>query len=278
MWKTVQQLGRCAIVLVVLVGDLATAAHADQVFDLQPNTHWQAELRAKSAELLAQREAEARKANAFGCERYCAMLNETFARLLRVATYQVPASAGHEWQLVITRMPGDEAWALPDGHIFISEDFVRRDKLNADEVAFVLAHEISHVVLAHEADMVDIVRRLVPFGVTASVNDVYATLDFDMGLLLRIAPLMSDMELEADRMGLMLAALAGVDPDRANGFLRQLAARPQHASFAATHPEDQRRLVAAEQFLPIARRLYARHEILGPRVGNQVSVLRNDSR
>jgi predicted Zn-dependent protease len=257
-------LGRRLIVVVMIAsGGASLALQADQVFDLQPNTHWQAELRDKSAELLAQREADARKANAFGCKRYCAMLNETFARILRVATYQIPDSVNHDWQLIITRMPGDEAWALPDGHIFISEDFVERNNMNADEVAFVLAHEISHVVLGHEADMVDIVRRLVPFGVTASVGDVYATLDFDMGLLLRIAPLMSDMELEADRMGLMFAALAGVDPDRANGFLRLLAAGPQPASVVATHPESLRRLAAAEGFLPIARRLYAQHETLG---------------
>ncbi len=252
------------LIIMAICASSFVVAHADPVFDLQPNTHWQTELRAKSEELLAQREAEARKAGAFGCERYCAMLNETFARVLRVATYQVPGSANHDWQLVVTRMPGDEAWSLADGHISISEDFIVRNHLDADEVAFVLAHEISHVVLAHEADMVDIVRSIVPFGVTASVNDVYATLDFDMGLLLDIAPMMSDMELEADRTGLMFAALAGVDPDRAIGFLRKLAAGPQRASVAATHPEDQQRLAAAEKFLPISRRLYAHYKTLGP--------------
>ncbi len=254
---------RRLIILAICAGVFATA-HADPVFDLQPNAHWRAELRAKAEELLAQREAEARKASAFGCERFCDMLNETFARVLRVAKYQVPGGADHDWQLVVTRMPGDEAWSLADGHISISEDFILRNHLDADEVAFVLAHEISHVVLAHEADMVDIVRCLVPFGVTASVNDVYATLDFDMGLLLDIAPMMSDMELEADRTGLMFAALAGVDPDRAIGFLRQLAAGPQRESVAATHPEDRQRLAAAEKFLPIARRLYAHYKTLDP--------------
>jgi predicted Zn-dependent protease len=254
-----------AIFLVILGVALAAAgARADPVFDMQPNPHWQAELRTKSAELLAQREADARKINAFGCERYCTLLNETFARVLRIATYQIPEGANHDWQLVITRVPGDEAWSLADGHIFISEDFITRNQLDADEVAFVLAHEISHVVLGHEADTVDIVRCLVPFGVTASVADVYATLDFDMGLLFRIAPMMSDMELEADRTGLMFAALAGVDPDRANGFLRLLAQGPQRAALAETHPENQRRLAAAEQFLPIARRLYAMHAALDP--------------
>ncbi|MDB5799682.1 MAG: peptidase Ste24p [Rhodocyclales bacterium] len=250
--------------MAMLIAYLPVLTRAAPVFDLQPNTHWQTELRAKSEELLAQREAEARKANAFGCERYCTMLDEIFARVLRVATYQVPGSAKHDWQLIVTRMPGDEAWALPDGHIFISEEFIQRKNLNTDEIAFVLAHEVSHVVLAHEADMVDIVRSLVPFGVTASVSDVYATLDFDMGLLLRIAPMMSDMELEADRMGLMFAALSGNDPDRTIGFLRKLATGPRHASVAATHPEERRRLAAAEQYLPIARRLYALHDTLSP--------------
>jgi predicted Zn-dependent protease len=260
---------RRLIGLAIVASAFASAVlHADPVFDLQPNSHWKTELRAKSAELLAQREAEARKANAFGCERYCALLADAFARVLRVATYQVPGSADYDWQLVVTRMPGEEAWALPDGHIFISEDFILRNTMNADEVAFVIAHEISHVVLAHEADTVDIVRCLVPFGVSASVSDVYATLDFDMGLLLRLAPMMSDMELDADRTGLMFAALAGYDPDRASGYLRQLAVSEQHKAVVATHPENQRRLLEAQQYLPIARRLYALHDMLGLRAGS----------
>ncbi|MDB5813390.1 MAG: peptidase Ste24p [Rhodocyclales bacterium] len=252
------------LIIVAICASTFAAAQADPVFDLQPNPHWRAELRAKSEELLAQREAEARKANAFGCERFCDMLNESFARVLRVATYQVPGGADYDWRLVVTRMPGDDAWSLADGHVFISEDFIQRNHLNADEVAFVLAHEISHVVLAHEADMVDIVRCLVPFGVAASVNDVYATLDFDMGLLLSVAPMMADMELEADRTGLMFAALAGVDPDRAIGFLRELVAAAPRDSVVATHPEDGQRLAEAEKFLPIARRLYAHYVTLTP--------------
>jgi predicted Zn-dependent protease len=110
--------------------------------------------------------------------------------------------------------------------------------------------------------MVDIVRQLVPFGVSASVSDVYATLDYDMGLLLRISPMMFDMELEADRTGLLFAALAGYDPDRAIGFLRKLAAEAPRENLVATHPEGWQRLEAAEQFLPIARRLYAQHDAL----------------
>ncbi|HSD37700.1 MAG TPA: M48 family metalloprotease [Rhodocyclaceae bacterium] len=254
---------RCLIVpALIATAFVSTALLADPVFDLQPNPYWQVELHAKSEELLAQREADARKADAFGCRRYCELLADTFARVLRVATYQVPDSAAHDWQLVVTRMPGDEAWSLPDGHIFISEDFIQRNRFSADEVAFVISHEISHVVLAHEADMVDIVRRLVPFGVSASVSDVYATLDFDMGLLLRIAPLMSDMELEADRTGLMFAALAGYDPDRTTGFLRKLAAGSQRTAVVATHPQDRQRLTEAEHYLPFARRLYALHDAL----------------
>ncbi|MEC5385699.1 M48 family metalloprotease [Uliginosibacterium sp. H3] len=260
--------GMAMVVGVLACAVASTALRAAPVFDLQPNPHWKAELRVTSAELLVQREAEARKANAYGCEQYCALLADIFERVVRVATYQVPGGADHDWQLIVTRMPGEEAWSLPDGHVFISEDFIRRNKLDAEQIAFVIAHEVSHVVLAHEADTVDIVRRLVPFGVSASVSDVYATLDFDMGLLLRLAPMMSDMELEADRTGLMFAALAGYDPDRASGFLRKLAAGEQHQAVVATHPEDPRRLAEAQQFLPIARRLYALHDTLGLRAGS----------
>lgn len=242
--------------VVCAFGALLLPAQAESLFDLHANVRWREELAGQSARLAAQRIETARQANALGCLAYCPSLNDIFQRLRVVALEQLPASRDSQWLLVVTRLPGEEAWALPDGHVFISEVFVQAQALTRDEIAFVLAHEIAHFALAHEADTVDIARRLMPFGLSASVGDIYATLDMDLGLLLRMAPMLADMELEADGVGLALTALAGYDPDRAHAFLRKLAAMDQDGGMATSHPTARRRLQSIEAVLPLARRLY----------------------
>ncbi|MFT3735032.1 MAG: M48 family metalloprotease [Rhodocyclaceae bacterium] len=237
-------------------------AQAQSLFALQSNANWQAELRTQAAEAAERQEQAARAEGLLGCERYCGQLVSIFARLRSTTQQQFPDGAGQAWQLVVTRRPAEEAWALPDGRVFISEAFIRRQGLQREELAFALAHEIAHITLAHEADTIDIVRRLTPFGIGSSVRDVYAALDFDLGLLLRLSPMLEDMELEADQVGLMLAALAGFDPDRAIGLLRKFAAEGERKAVVATHPASARRLAAAEAVLPVARRLFERHREL----------------
>lgn len=254
---------RACLWFVIGVHVLAVPAlHAETVFSLQPNPHWRTELQSQSAEMAERQKAAARTAGQLGCATQCARLAAIFHRLRAVTDHQLPASAGHTWALVVTRQPGMQAWALPDGQVFVSEDFIQREQLSDAELALVLAHEIAHVALAHEADTVDIVRRLMPFGLSASVADVYAALDFDLGLLLQVAPLLADMERDADHLGLLLAALAGYDPDQAIGLLRKFAAQGEARAMIATHPASAARLQAAEVLLPVARRLYERHREL----------------
>lgn len=240
----------------------AAAASSGQVLDVHPNQRWRIDIDRHAARLA--RDAIAGKAahGTLGCERYCAQIEDVFARLLAVVGSQLPASVALTWHLVISRDPADDAWSLADGHVFISEHFIRRENLSRDEIAFVLAHEIAHVLNRDQTDTVELARALVPMGVNASVEDTYSLLDYDLGVLLTLAPLLRDMEAEADRTGLLIAALAGFPPDAAGRYLHKLAAQDRAAPMIPTHPSGLLRRQALEAQLAMARRVFARRELI----------------
>jgi len=176
-----------------------------------------------------------------------------------VASAQVDGGSAIPWKLIVVRSADDEAYALPSGRILISEVFIRNKLRSVEELAFVLAHEASHVILAHEADTLDIVQALLPHGVNQSVQGLYSEMDFDMGLLIQIAPLVQHMEEDADSAGLMLASLAGFNPDRASNYVKRMTFSPARQSILATHPAGERRLSLLRKALPQARRIYQRY-------------------
>ncbi|MEN3111905.1 M48 family metalloprotease [Uliginosibacterium paludis] len=243
----------------------AAAGSGTALLEIRPNTNWQDRLDLDDAGIAGDTVARARKLGLFGCRRYCALLSDVFGKIRASARSQMPESAAPVLELIVTRLPDDAAWALSDGHVFISEVFIHDAHLNRDSLAFVLAHEVSHALARDQADTLELARAMVPLGVNASVEDIYATMDFDLGVLIRMAPLLQDMENEADRNGLMLAALAGFDPDAALGYLRHQARSASRQVVMATHPADAARLARMESMLPMARRIRALNAVSGLR-------------
>lgn len=244
----------------------APASGPAALLELHPNPHWQSGLDRNDANIAAEAIARARAQGLLGCRRYCAMLTEVFARVRQAAHSQLPEQAAPALELIVTRLPDEAAWALSDGHVFISEVFIHDARLNRHALAFVLAHEVAHALLRDQADTLDLARALIPLGVNASVEDIYATLNFDLGVLIELAPLLQAMEAEADRVGLIIAALAGFKPDAALGFLRQLQAQQPRHSLVASHPQAGARLALLAATLPMARRIQAMHgRTSGPR-------------
>lgn len=244
----------CALLLMPLSGAKASTV---QLLDMQPNLHWRKGLAEQAESQVATRIEQARQAGELGCRNHFALLANVFARVTTVASAQLPDGAPVAWQLIVIRSAGEDAYALADGRIVISEAFIKRELLNAAELAFVLAHEASHVILAHEAGTLDTVQALLPHGVNQSVQDLYAAMDFNMGLLFTIAPLAVHMEEEVDQTGLILAALAGFNPDTASGYVDRIS-RVAQQTLVATHPQGAPRLTQLRETLPLARRIYQR--------------------
>jgi len=124
------------------------------------------------------------------------------ARLVR---YAPPRPFDYKFQVADQWAPN--AFALPGGYVFVSRGAVALSN-SEDELAGVLAHEITHVAARHAAARQQ-VQRSNPFLIGY------------MGVV-HLAAYARDQERDADRGGQDMAAAAGYDPSGIATFLRSL--------------------------------------------------------
>ena len=138
-----------------------------------------------------------------------------------------------EFRFTLVRASVSNAYALPGGFVFITEPLVDLCGQDRDELAFLLGHEMGHVLCGHAKSQLTAQTFL--RAVTARLAGA--------GLMLR--QLMNkgysrELELEADREGARLAAAAGFDPRAAAHALRRLAlVSSDHAGlteYFSSHP------------------------------------------
>jgi predicted Zn-dependent protease len=243
---------------------LVTGANADradpnQTLSYEPHAlGWSAaELAHATAapgeQLLARAEAQGLRA----CSRHCVRLQAVFQRLLPLALRQSEHARQAAWRLETLGLPEVEAQAQPDGLLLVSEVFIEQRGLSDAELAFVLAHEMAHVILEHERQALSYARLLLPRQVARSVRDMYVEIDHNFALLKAMEPVLQQGELEADELGLLLAAAAGYAPLAQLRFLEreaQLPAPPR--GLVRSHPGAAERLAALRERLPLAQRLH----------------------
>jgi predicted Zn-dependent protease len=121
-----------------------------------------------------------------------------------------------EFHFSLVRASVSNAYALPGGFVFITEPLLDLCAQDPDELAFLLGHEMGHVLRGHARSQ--LTARTFLNAVTARLSGA--------GLMLR--QLLNqgysrELELEADREGARLAAAAGFDPRAAARALQRLA-------------------------------------------------------
>lgn len=122
------------------------------------------------------------------------------------------------WQFAVVDSEDIDAFAAPGGYVFITRGLLLR--LNSEsELAGVLGHEISHVVLKHHLKALQAAARTSLVGQVASyklAQNGQNSAVFDQASTaarnLYSKGLDKDDEFEADRAGVILAARAGYDP------------------------------------------------------------------
>jgi len=145
-------------------------------------------------------------------------------RLVAGIGAQLAAALNHEFRTfeVATIRSGEpNAMALPGGHVFLDVTLLDLCERNADELAFIIGHDMAHVVRRHTFDR--ILRRVGTEMVSTilgrgAIGHWLTRSGMDM---LRSAH-SQDTELEADEMGSDLAALAGFDRTAALRLLKRL--------------------------------------------------------
>ena len=188
-----------------------------------------------------------------------AMVEQTVTRL--VAASERPDL---KYKVTILNSPAINAFALPNGHLYITRGLVALANDKA-ELASVLSHEMGHVIARHAAIREDQARQAAL--ISHVVSDVLS--DPQMGALalakskLALASFSRAQEFEADGIGVGISARAGFDPFGAARFLTDMQrnaevrkSAPRHnaqaVDFLSNHPATPERvqnaLANARQF------------------------------
>jgi predicted Zn-dependent protease len=175
-------------------------------------------------------------------------------RLVSAAEAERPGTARLPWEIHISDAPGDNATAMAGGKLLVSAPFVRSLELDDDELACVLAHEVAHVVAEHARESATAALAFVPKRHYRSYVDVQDELDSSFSLALKLQHVQAAQELEADFIGVVLAARAGYEPAAMLSLLQKLG-EDDGASVVRTHAPASERLAQARRTLPIARRV-----------------------
>ncbi len=157
-----------------------------------------------------------------------------------------------DYMLLVRSMPevGPNAFALPGGTIVITDELVETFP-DPDVIAGVLGHEIAHVAGKH--GLKQVYRSLGTYLLVALIaGDVGPVLDdmlLEGGLLLSLS-YSRRHELEADRIGMALAANAGYEPEALVRLLEHLAGsgNMNAPSWLSTHPTSDERILEIHRF------------------------------
>jgi len=196
--------------------------------------------------------------------KYTKPVNRVAKRLQKVINMP-----GAEWEFVVFKDRSPNAFALPGGKVGVNTGLfkiVDNDAL----LAAVLGHEISHATAAHaQKRMTHAIAALIAGAIIYQALDhnemdhpgeavaAYALAVF----LADSLPLSRRQEYESDRIGAVYMAQAGYDPRASVELWRRLAKYHHHhgekrPEFLRTHPHDEARIKALQEFMPIAMAHY----------------------
>lgn len=169
------------------------------------------------------------------------------------------------WHFAVVDSDDIDAFAAPGGYVFITRGLLLHMH-NEAELAGVLGHEISHVVLKHHLNALQKAARMDLASQAAQVGMASKGYDsqLDQQLMEKVSSatrtlyskgLDKDDELDADRMGVVLAARAGYDPYGLLAVLQTLeAVDPKSSSMQlllATHPSPKDRIDTLSQAMAL---------------------------
>lgn len=165
-------------------------------------------------------------------------------RVGRVLAGKVQNKLRHfQFESVSSKQP--EAFCLPGGFIFVSRSMAEFCKWDQQEIAFVLAHEMAHILEGHAME------RMVSNSAAATVSRLAAARHPVAGLARKAGikflerAYSQQQELKADERGLRLMSAAGYQPEGGLEFLRKIEkcdSKSELGKYFSTHPSSKIRI------------------------------------
>ena len=176
-----------------------------------------------------------------------------------------------QWEFNLVNSNEVNAFCMPGGKIVVYEGLL---PVTQDEtgLAIVLGHEIAHAVAKHSAEqlskqtrqqyaaqiggsVLSSVAQAKGMSNAASIIDMAAQIGFNFANL----KYSRDNETEADRLGLIFAAMAGYDPQLAIPFWQRMAQQSggsTKSEIFSDHPSDEKRIAELQKRMPEALKYY----------------------
>lgn len=184
--------------------------------------------------------------------------------IAQVPVYRADA-ANWKWEVNVEKNDQVNAYCMPGGKIMVFTGLI--DKLNAadDELAAVIGHEIAHALREHGRERMSLAYAqqgglALLAAVIGSKKNAATSLDMaGKGTQLFFSlPNSRTQEIEADRMGLELAARAGYNPNAAISLWTKMGQNggKKPAEFLSSHPSDKTRIDDLSKLIPTVMPLY----------------------
>jgi metalloendopeptidase OMA1, mitochondrial len=177
----------------------------------------------------------------------------------------------YRWEFKTIDKNEPNAFCLPGGKIAVYTGLLPITQTEAG-LAVVVAHEVAHALARHGAERMSD-QMVSAVGTTAAAVALSATVTGRSRTYLPVMmaavgagatvgfvlPMSRAQESEADRIGLVLMALAGYDPREAVGLWQRMRAANsgrRQAEWLSTHPADTTRIADIKRWLPEAMQYY----------------------
>ncbi|MBC8180397.1 M48 family metalloprotease [candidate division KSB1 bacterium] len=158
-----------------------------------------------------------------------------------------------KYKFYIVASPDINGFALPGGLIFLKDKLLKKIYDHKDEIAFVLAHEMMHIVFKHPME------RIVADYSTNVVTKLLVK-GGSLGMLAKqvLANLLKsgysqDKEFEADEYAVRIMYSAGFNPTGAIGLLRKLESSSKNNlsifNYFVSHPSADERIKKIESII-----------------------------
>jgi predicted Zn-dependent protease len=172
----------------------------------------------------------------------------------------------YKWAFNLVEDKTVNAWCMPGGKIVFYTGILPLTK-NENGAAVVMGHEIAHAIAKHGNERMSqgLIQQLGGLALSVAVKDKPAETQELYQMAYGIAsnvsvilPYSRKQEYEADRIGLILMAMAGYNPNEAIPFWQRMATQSTNPvpAFLSTHPSDANRIAQIRKYMPEAKKYY----------------------
>ncbi len=173
---------------------------------------------------------------------------------------------GFSWAFNVVDSKEVNAWCMPGGKVVVYTGLL---PVTQDEqsLAIVMGHEIAHAIARHGNQRMS-QGLLVQFGGQAlsvalsqkpALTQQLFAQAYGVSTTLGTLKYSRSHETEADKMGLIFAAMAGYNPEVAIGFWQRMASMSggqKPPELLSTHPSDATRINDLKAYMPEAKKYY----------------------